>query len=949
MNELSSWRIRRAVPAEDFQQQYGYTSQSADEVPLSHYWQILVKRRNIVIPIALIVFLAGAYFALSATTLYTASATIKIEPQNPQVTGLGELQPLELRGEYDYYQTQFALLQSRPLAARVVNELGLEANRSFREVEIISPNPVDHIKSWLFRLLGPVISYIAPLLQSPTKIEGLTDESGSGAAPGAAPRRVDLELMVSPRVIDQYLGLVTIEPVRRTRLVSVQFTTPSAQLSQRLANAHVESFMRMNLENRFSLSTEARDFLDQKKTELRAKLEKAETALNKFRRAHGVVSVEKGENIVVDRLVEVNRQLTGARAQRIEAESLYRTVESRNNQDLAQVMTQGLVQQLKGNLATLEAEKARLGTVFKADHPRMKELTQQIAAAHQALNTEVANVVRGIKSSYAAAFAKERSLETEAARQQEAALRLREVGVDYTLLQEEVNTNRSLYESVLKRLSETNVTGDLAVSNMQIAERASLPLQRSGPNSPLYVLASLISGLFLGVGAAFLREFFDSTVGTPEAVWRAVGLGTLGVVPHLKSLKSQRAFLGLQFGQASSPQKPSQSTHGGGPAKELIIAHGPVSIMSESYRTIRASLLLSQAEKPPQIVLVTSPSPGEGKTVTSLNLAIALAHDGYSVLLIDGDMRRGCCHSRLGLTNNRGLSNVLTGNLALEEGVQKTSVGGLSLLSRGVIPPNPSELLGSRKMRSLLEELRQSYNFILIDSPPVISISDATVLSAVSDGVLLVFDGQNTSTAYAQKAVERLDMVRARILGVILNGINLENPEYSYYRAYSYYTSESPDDEEPPDPRNGNGGGGGRDFAAATSHAASAEKANENPPNSGVPNFAKSVHGAQEGNPGERQSQPGGRNPWSSQSTFKFQPGAVSQQFLDRLIQALAESIGPVAPLVVREKIRTLGESQDAFPKSRIRELLQLLQEEIPSAELRSRFRQKELDKDFAV
>jgi polysaccharide biosynthesis transport protein len=945
MNDLTPWRTRRLAQAEDFQPEYTHGS-AADDVPLSHYWKILVKRRNIVIPIALIVFLAGAYFALSATTIYTASATIKIEPQNPQVTGLGELQPLELRGEYDYYQTQFALLQSRPLAARVITDLGLEANRSFMEAEIISPNPVDHLRSWLFRLLGPVISVVRPWLQPAP----LIDDSEIKQAPSAAPGKAGIELTVSPRVISQYLGMVTVEPVRRTRLVSVQFTTPSPRLSQLLANAHVESFMRMNLENRFSLSTEARDFLDQKKTELRAKLEKAETALNKFRRAHGVVSVEKGENIVVDRLVEVNRQLTGARAQRIEAESLYRTVESRNNQDLAQVMTQGLVQQLKSNLATLEAEKARLGTVFKADHPRMKELDQQIAAARQALNTEVANVVRGIKSSYAAAFAKERSLEAEAARQQDAALRMREVGVDYTLLQEEVNTNRSLYESVLKRLSETNVASDLAVSNMQIAERASLPLGSSGPNSPLYVLASLISGLFLGVGAAFLREFFDSTVGTPEAVWRAVGLGTLGVVPHLKSLKSERALLGLQFGQGSGGQKPRQLTSGSGPAKELIIAHGPVSIMSESYRTIRASLLLSQAEKPPQIVLISSPSPGEGKTVTSLNLAIALAHDGYSVLLIDGDMRRGCCHSRLGLTNNRGLSNVLTGNLSLEEGIQPTSVNGLSLLSRGVIPPNPSELLGSRKMRSLLEELRQSYNFILLDSPPVISISDATVLSAVSDGVLLVFDGQNTSTAYAQKAVERLDMVRARIIGVILNGINLENPEYSYYRAYSYYTSESPDGEEPPDPRNGNGGGGGgRDFAAATSHAAAAEKANESPPNSGVPNFAKSVHGAQAGDLGEPQSQPGGRNPWSSQSTFKFQPGAVSQQFLNRLIQALAESIGPVAPLVVREKIRTLGESQDAFPKSRIRELLQLLQEEIPSAELRSRFRQKELDKDFAV
>src|SRR5688500_13774727 len=204
-------------------------------------------------------------------------------------------------------------------------------------------------------------------------------------------------------------------------------------------------------------------------------------ALNNFRRSHGVVSVEKGENIVVDRLVDFNKQLTAARAQRIEAESLHRTVENRNNQELAEVMKQGLVQHLKSNVATLEAEKARVATVFRPDHPRIQELNQQIAAARQAFDDEIAQAVRGIKSAYSAALAKERGLEAEADKQQRDALKLRELGVDYTLLQEEVNANRSLYESVLKRLSETNVASDLAVSNMQIAERAPMPRGSSGP------------------------------------------------------------------------------------------------------------------------------------------------------------------------------------------------------------------------------------------------------------------------------------------------------------------------------------------------------------------------------------------------------------------------------------------------------------------------------------
>ena len=211
----------------------------------------------------------------------------------------------------------------------------------------------------------------------------------------------EIELDVAPHLINRYLTFINIAPVIQTRLVNVEFTTPDPALSPALANAHAQSFMRMNFENRFTLTKEARLFLDQKKTELRQKMERSEAALNNFRRTHGVVSVDKGENIAVDRLVDLNKQLTGARAQRIAAESLYRTVDNQKYQDLAEIMTQGLVQQLKANVANLEAEKARLATVFKPDHPRIEELVKQIAAARQALRNEIANVVRGIQSSYA--------------------------------------------------------------------------------------------------------------------------------------------------------------------------------------------------------------------------------------------------------------------------------------------------------------------------------------------------------------------------------------------------------------------------------------------------------------------------------------------------------------------------------------------------------------------
>jgi capsular exopolysaccharide synthesis family protein len=919
------------------------------EVSLGEYWNVLVRRRGIILLLFLLIFSATAYFALSATALYTASATVKIEPSNPTVTGVGEFQSIESRGDYDYHQTQFALLRSRALAARVVDQLDLKNNKSFTDSRVVSPNPVDHIKSWMSRVLGYFSYYLAPLFR-PERAQEVPAPIG----PVLGSDKLPIELSVDRYLIDGYLGFVEVAPVRDTRLVRVNFTTPDPALSQALANAHVQTFVQMNFEGRFSLTEEARDYLDQKKTELREKLAKSEVALNNFRRQHGVVSVEKGENIVVDRLVDLNKQLTTARAQRIEAESLYRTIENRSYQDLAEIMKQGLVQQLKSNIATLEAEKARLGTVFKPDHPRIQELNKQIALAREAFEVEVASVIRGIKANYAAAFAKERGLQNEAENQQQDALKLKELGVDYTVLQEEVNANRSLYENVLKRLSETNVSNDLAVSNMQIIERAAKPSGPSGPNVPGFLTAGLISGLVFGVGAAFLLEFFDSMVHTPEDVWRAVGLSTLGVVPHLKFLKAKDGGDG-QVGRIAAPANGSNGNGTRSLSKDLIITHNPLSVINESYRTIRTSLLLSQAEKPPQVILLTSPSPGEGKTVTSVNLAIALAHDGYSVLLIDGDMRKGTCHHRLGILNRSGLSNVLTSRVSPEEAIQQTPVRGLSFLSRGRVPPNTVELLGSSKMKSLTQELRRSFEFIVIDSPPVVGISDAAVLSVLSDGVLLVLNGERTSTTGAQKAVERLDMVRARLIGVVLNGVNLKDPNYSYFRGYEpYYTYGSSIEEGGVASTNGNGSLNGHSgYAKQNGHPAmfaDDELEGRDPTDvkkNGTPHSESAGRGAEAEvaklvrvSPNEATRESSSNRSTALDPLVPAAPspsnGPSAHDSLQRVIEALTETMGPIGVTIVHEHIAALGESRYAFPKKRVGELLKSLEAAITEEELRT-------------
>ena len=279
MNELTPWRVRRLARPENVETNHVYAAEP-DEVPLSFYWNILKKRRNLILSICLLVFAAGAYFALSSTRIYTAAATIKIEPNSPRVTGVagvGELQPFEMRGEYDYYQTQFALLKGRPLAAKVITELGLESNKAFTDAEIITPNPIERINSGVTGALRIVTSYLTPLFRNkrePTGSSAINSTDATGKVP--------LELSVTPDAIGQYLGFLTIVPVPKTRLVSVQFKTPHPALSQALANAHVQGFMRMSLENRFSLTKEARDFLDQKKAELGKKLEMSEARIEQI-------------------------------------------------------------------------------------------------------------------------------------------------------------------------------------------------------------------------------------------------------------------------------------------------------------------------------------------------------------------------------------------------------------------------------------------------------------------------------------------------------------------------------------------------------------------------------------------------------------------------------------------------------------------------------------------
>ena len=747
-------------------------SPESEEPRFRDYWKMVVKRRRLIILTFLVVFGFGAFITFRTTPLYTASTILLIEHQNLPATGLGE----GLSGGEDYFQTQLALLKSRALAARVIKDLGLERNPNLA----VPPQLLDQLRRSVTGNIESFLSRVFDFLKV-TPEQKQVAPSTKGPASG-----------VSSDSISRYLALLIVEPVPKTQLVKVSFSTVDPSFSEELANAHAAAFIRMNLETRFELSKEAREFLEKKLVELKVKVGQSEEALNRFRKTYGVVSLEGNENIIVSRLVELNGKLTDARARRIELESLSRIVKDKNLTSLSQVIDNNMVVQLRGGLEGLEAERARLSTIFKSDHPRLQDLEKQISQTQQRMNLEIRKVIRTIESDYAAARAKEAALQAEADRQQQAALDLKQLAVQHTILQGELDANRTILANVLKRLNEASVSTESPLSNMQITEPAEMPRGPSSPQIERALILASVFGLFLGVGLALVFERLNSAMRTPEEVWRAIAVPTLGAIPHWRSLG------GREYGYKQLPRSSPLRflTHANGaeePAvsQTLVASHHPFSLIAESYRMVRSGLLLIQTDRPPQVVLLTSARPTEGKTSVSLNLAITLAQSGRQVVVIDADLRAGNCHALLGLSNRYGLVHLLNDDLPLDAVLQRTAVDGLYLIPRGVVPPDPAHLLGSDRMKEVLQALRARFDLVLVDTPPAIAVSDAIVLSVQCDGVLLVLRAQRTPTEAVQRVVERLEVVGARLLGTVLVGADMRHPDYAEYRHYykSYYSA----------------------------------------------------------------------------------------------------------------------------------------------------------------
>jgi capsular exopolysaccharide synthesis family protein len=593
---------------------------------------------------------------------------------------------------------------------------------------------------------------------------------------GTKPSDVNSALLeVAPDLIDAYLKRLEIAPVQGTRLVKIAFSTPDPELAARVANMHAKAYLGQGMELRSHASDEARHFLQEKLSALQDRVEKSEAALHRYRQNRGIISLAQRETIVVDRLADLHKRLTEAEADRISLEAQIRLIHKREYNALPAVIDNRLIQTRKIELTRLEGEHADLAAKVQPGDPVLDQFQARVERTKRRLQQQIQRTVAGVKSAYMAAKQQEDELRAKVEQQKAAALGLKDAAVDYAILAREVDTNRQLYDSVLARLKEMEVATALRASHVSVIEPAVPPGKPARPRKVLSLLLSAALGLTGGVGLAFVVEYCHNTLRTAREVERYLRLPHLGTIPDFVSSAWRRS-------PPSHPASPeAQRLDGSAAQAAFVLAHDPFAITTEAYRMLRTTLLVAQAETSPTTLLFTSGMHGEGKTVTAVNTAAVLAQMGARVLVIDADLRCSACHTVLGVDNKAGLAEVLAGRWDPADVIRPTVSESLFILSSGSVPSNPAELVGSKQMRAVLATLQEQYDYILIDSPPVMLASDAMLLSTMVDGVLLVANAQRTPRRVVRDARTRLTCARARILGVVLNQLRMRNRDYAYY------------------------------------------------------------------------------------------------------------------------------------------------------------------------
>jgi len=729
-----------------------YYPDDVDAVSLEHYLHVLVRRRWLLLAVAFTVIVLAALQVFTTTPTYRATARLQVDPDSSKVVPFQEVAGSEMAGGWfmeNYMWTQTEILQGKGLAARVVDKLDLDNSEAFNMK--VHPGALVQLK------------------QIALKIARAPFEIGRSAGRESMAGKISRESRLASRLA----GGVDAQPVRNTRLIEVTYTAADPEIAADVVNTLTEEFIEHNLEGKFEATTRATDFLRNQLEGLQIEVERSEQELLDYAQRNNIVNLSERETIARKRLADLSDERTVAETQLIGDESRYEAAMNASLSQFPESLKTEAIRRIEQRLSEARNELASFSGRYGPEWPAVKQTRLEVDDLESQLEAQKKEALASARQQFQVTRDRFARLDAAVSRQRALVDDLNERSIQYNILKREVDSNKEIYEGLLQRLKEAGVAAGLRSSNVRIADRAEIPTARSAPRRTRTLMLATILGLFLGTGLVLLVEALDNSINTTDDISQKLGLPALGVVPTLEGENREKSGRWSPFAKKTVIEHP-----------RLVYGSNEVGVDAralEAYRSLRTALLLSHSGNPPQVIMVTSAIPNEGKSTTVANTAIALAQTGARTLIVDLDMRRSSIADAFGISSEQGMSTYLSGNSDISSQIHETGLPNLFILPAGPSAPNPAELIGSEKMTTGIQLLREKFSYVVIDSPPALELADALVTSPHADGVILVARGGKTPRKAVLKTAEHLTNVGAKLLGVLVNDVDVDTVRYGHY------------------------------------------------------------------------------------------------------------------------------------------------------------------------
>lgn len=675
------------------------------EIHLREYLRVISKRRYTVLTFFVIFFAIVLIWTLSSVPVYMSTAKLLIEKGQPQGQAILNMYYQQVY-DPEFYETQYELIKSESVAQKVLDILSLNQ-----------------------------------------------DEEASGKGP-------------PPLTAKAISGNIRVQPIRESRIVNVSYMSTNPEIATQIVNSLARAYIEKLLEMRLSSSRYSIGWMTEKAKEEKTKLEKAENTLQSYMRANDIVTLQDRISVMPQKLSEVSRQLVKTEAKRKEMESLNEKLVQASGQPdytdtIQSIANEPAIESLRRHILEAEQKIMELSKKFREKHPVMISAIADLEGLRSEKTREIKRTIDSIKNDYELLKSNEENLRKLLSDTKREAIDLNEKFIQYEALQRELDTNKQLYDAIMKKITEQDLTKQIQSVEVWVVEKAELPTHPVKPNKPLNIMLGLMVGLLGGVGIAFFLEYLDNTIKSPDEAEEKLGVPVLGVISNIKEVDS---------------------------IEDLVLKE-PASVFAEQHRTLRTAITLSSPGKSPKNILISSTGPEEGKTVTSVNLALSMAQSEYEVLLVDSDLRRPRIHKIFGLDNSKGLSTFLSG-ASDDDILLNGPVNNMKIIPAGPIPPNPSELLSSSVIKDFIGILNEKFDIIIWDSPPLLTVSDSIILSNILDGTILVVWAGRTTYEGALRSLKSMHDIKSHVLGIVINAFDAKKGDYYYHKYYKYYSSD---------------------------------------------------------------------------------------------------------------------------------------------------------------